>query len=161
MLVKWNRKHVWSIGTGSMDTSVIQFIPGPNEIKKELWDKIKNHPVIKERMELDVIDEKRGKVKMLEVIMPKADDSDDSDNGDDQDSDDQDQGSTSISSLNATDAVSLIKETYNVELLRSWQESESRAKPTKAIESQFKKIEDMRVSDEADKNSSGDSSIVE
>ena len=47
-----------------------------------------------------------------------------------------------LEGLNQDQAIKIIKETYNVELLESWSESESRAKPSKEIERQLKRLFD-------------------
>jgi hypothetical protein len=154
MLVKWNGKNVWSIGKGMADGAVVQLVPGPNELEKADWEAIKDHPVVKARMEKDVIDMTRGKVKMLEVVVAKVETGSSDDNSG---SDDNNEGGSTLSSLNATDAVKLIKETFNVELLRKWEEDETRKKPMAAIKAQFEAIEKSREEDEA----GDDAAVVE
>ena len=152
MLVKWNGKNVWSIGSGLNDSSVIQIIPGPNDLKPAEWDAIKNHPVVKARMEKDVIDEKRGKVKLLEVIIPKekADGSKVETKGEDESGEGEGEGDKtfSLSSVSVKDAKGIIEETFNTELLREWQDADARSGVQKAIEKQFEKIEEARLADE-------------
>jgi len=146
MLIRWNGKNVWSIGTGLMDASVVQIIPGPNELKKEHWEAIKKHPVVLERMKEEVIDMKRGKVMLLEIIevkkaAPKND-------NDENDNDDQDQAA--ILSLGAKEAKALIAETFNIELLREWKEAATRKGDLEAIEKQIAEIEKDREDDSSD-----------
>ena len=160
MLLRWNGKNVWSIGTGMVDASVVQFIPGPNSLTAEQWDCIKKHPEIKLRMEQDIIDEKRGKIKRLELIgskeAPKGDiDQGDSDEG--QGDEDQDKG-VLLSDMGVKKAVALIAETFNTELLREWQEVATRKKVISAIEKQFKAIEEARIQDT---DGQGDDASVE
>lgn len=149
MLVRWNGKNVWSIGTGLADASVIQFIPGPNNLTAEQWNCIKDHPEIKLRMTQDIIDEKRGKVKRLEMIgsksAPKADiKPGESDEG--QGDEDQDKG-VSLSDMSVKEAKGLIAETFNTDLLREWQEVATRKGVISAIEDQFEAIEEARIQD--------------
>lgn len=156
MLVKWNGTNVWSIGSGKGDSSVIQIVPGPNEIKKEDWDRIKNHPVVKARMELDVVDHKSAKiVKKLEVVMPKEVKNND---GEDNADVEKDESSTSLSDMSVPEAKGLIAETFNTELLREWDESETRKGAKDAIKKQFEKIEEMRKED-ADKSKDEDAVV--
>lgn len=160
MLLRWNGKNVWSIGTGLLDASVIQFIPGPNNLTAEQWDCIKNHPEIKLRMEQDIIDEKRGKIKRLELIgskeAPKGD-SDKKESDDDQGDDDQEKG-VLLSDMGVKEAKALVAETFNTELLRSWQEVATRKGVLSAIEDQFKVIEEARIKDA---DGQGDDASVE
>lgn len=136
MLLKWNGKHVWSIGSGLGDGSVIQIIPGPNDLTKIQWDAIKEHPVVKERMEKDVIDEKRGKIKMLELVSVKK-----SDDSDDDNDDDTNEG---LGGVSVGDAKKIIVETFNTELLRKWDEEETRKGVKTAIEKQLEAIKKDR-----------------
>jgi len=139
MLVRWNGKNVWSIGSGMADASVIQFIPGPNDIKKEQWDCIKNHPEIKLRQTQEIICEKRGKIMRLEILeapkdAPKGDDGDDN-------------KEVSITSLGVKKAKALVLETFNVELLRKWDEIVTHKGVKDAIAKQFEAIEQARIDD--------------
>ena len=42
VIVIWNMPHVMSIGTGSMDSSIVTIVPGTNELTKEVFDHISN-----------------------------------------------------------------------------------------------------------------------
>jgi hypothetical protein len=150
MLVRWNRTNVWSIGTGQMDGSVIQLIPGPNEITEDKWNLIKDNKVVKQRMETEIIDPKRGKVKMLEIIKPSKPESDEK-SEDVEKSEDIEK--LSIDGLSSKEAKEIIKETFNTKLLKTWQESESRSGVLKEIEKQLEKIESERIERESKEDS--------
>lgn len=146
MLVKWNRRNVWSIGSGKGDSSVIQIKPGTNDLKKEEWECIKDHPVVKARLETDIIDEKRGKVKMLEIIGTKKVEDKKNENDDDNGEDEN----ISLGDVSVGEAKTIILETFSTELLREWQESETRKGVLTAIEKQFEAIEESRKEDNGD-----------
>lgn len=145
VLVKWNKSNVMSVGAGLPDASVIQFMPGVNEFTKEQWEKVSAHPEIKKRMETEVVDLKRGKVPMIEVLAEKKSES----NGDS----DDDNGSAAISELGVKDAKALVGETFNTPLLREWLESETRKGVKDAIEKQLAKIEADREGSDDENNS--------
>jgi len=133
VLVKWNKSNVMSVGCGLPDASVIQFIPGVNEFTKEQWAVVSKHPEIKSRMKEEVVDLKRGKVPMIEVLS-EVKKSKGSNEGDDD-------NKGGIEGLNVGDAKALVKETENTPLLREWLESETRKGVKEAIEKKLEKIE--------------------
>ena len=145
VLVKWNKTNVMSVGAGLPDASVIQFIPGINEFTKEQWEVVSKHPEIKKRMEMEVVDLKRGKVKMIELLseVKKSDD----DNKGDEDN------KGGIEGLNVGDAKNLIKETENTPLLREWLESETRKGVKEAIEKKLEKIDKDREGNDENEGS--------
>jgi len=147
VLVRWNKANVISVSTGLPDASVIQFIPGPNEIPAEKWKLIKDHPEFKKRMEAEVVDPIRGKVKMMELIAEKKPSSD---QDQDQDSDgDQGEGSA-LSALGAKEAKELVAETFNTVLLKEWQTTETRGTVLKAVEKQLDAISKEREGESED-----------
>jgi hypothetical protein len=146
VLVKWNKSNVMSVGAGLPDASVIQFMPGVNEFTKEQWETVSKHPEIKKRMETEVVDLKRGKVPMIEVLS-EAKKADDSNKGDD------DNNEGGIAGLNVGDAKALVKETENTPLLREWLESETRKGVKEAIEKKLEKIEADREGSNDENNS--------
>lgn len=139
VLVRSNMTHVVSVGTGLADGSVVQFIPGMNEFDLDKWELVSANPEIIKRMDEDIIDLKKGKVKKIEVLVDagskKAKDAEDT-------SED-----VSIAGLNAKDAKALITETFSTPILREWKESEARASVVKAIDAQLEKIEAEREED--------------
>ena len=96
---------------------------------------------IKKRLEEDVIDLKRGKVKMIEIVTKKVAPA--ASNKKDDSSDDSSDESA-LGSMNVKDAVDLVKETLNTPLLRSWKESETRKKVSDAIKRQLAAIDKER-----------------
>ena len=141
VLLKWNMTNVWSISMGGRDGSVVQLIPGANEVKKEDWDKIKDHPEVKARMKADVFSKKENKMcKKLEILAEKKAKKE-NDDGDD----DGDNSQSALSELKVGEAQELVKETYQTPLLREWLDDETRKGVVTAIESQLKKIEDERA----------------
>ena len=152
VLVKWNKTHVMSVGTGLNDASIVKFIPGANEFTQEQWDKVKNNPELKKRMETQIVDPKRGKVPMLEVISEgkKAETT----NGDEGDNGSNDDNGPAISELGVKEAKELVKETFNTPLLREWYEGETRKGVKEAIEKQLQTIEDERKNNDDDENGS-------
>lgn len=158
VLIRWNKTHVWSIGTGFGDGSVIQFIPGVNEKTQEDWDKVKNHPEVLKRQELEVVDPIKGKVKMLEIIkskeVVKAQDSDSSGSDSNGDSDSNSDSSAGLSGLSAKEAKELVKETFHTPTLRAWLEDETRSGVKSSIEKQLEAIEKDRLENESDNDDS-------
>lgn len=141
VLVRWNKTNVMSVSTGLPDASVVQFIPGANEFTGEQWKLISEHPEIKKRMETEVIDLKRGKVKMIEVLSERKAETKQDDNGDEDES--------GISGLGVKAAKTLVAETFNTVLLRSWAESETRKGVTDAINKQLEAIDAERAGDDS------------
>jgi hypothetical protein len=135
-----------SVGAGLPDASVIQFMPGVNEFTKEQWEKVSAHPEIKKRMETEVVDLKRGKVPMIEVLS-EVKKSDNSNEGNDEDN------KGGIEGLNVGDAKALVKETENTPLLREWLESETRKGVKEAIEKKLEKIEADREGNDENEGS--------
>lgn len=150
VLVRWNKSHVMSVQTGMPDASVVQFIPGVNEFKKEQWELVSKHPELKKRMETDVVDMKRGKVKMLEVLSAEKK----SEGSSDSDSSDEGSSEEGIAGLSAGDAKTLVEETFNTPLLKSWLESETRKTVKSAIEKQLEAIEKERQENGDEENDS-------
>lgn len=148
VIVKWNMPHVWSIGTGRKDSSVVQFIPGTNQKELSEIKCVIDHPEVQARMKAEIYDKKLNKmVKKLEIIMPKEDEESEGEvNG--ENVDETLSGSNGLADLNGDDAVKLIKETYNLPLLREWAEDEARKKPSVAIAKQIEKIEAEREGDD-------------
>jgi hypothetical protein len=136
VLVKWNKAHVWGIGTGMADSSVVHFVPGPNELPQEKWDLIKNHPTVKERIankSLEVVVETKLVVASEESGEPVE------------------EPSSSLSALSLKEAKELVCETFNTVLLKQWQAEEPRKGVLTAIEKQLAQIEKER--EEAGKES--------
>ncbi len=132
ILIRWNKANVMSVGTGIVDGSVIMFVPGPNHINLDDWNKVKEHPTIKERMETDIVVPNRGKVKMLEVVKAENDEKA------------KDEPSNGISDLSVKGAKEIIGETFDTKLLHAWLDDESRKGVLTSIEKQLKSIEDER-----------------
>lgn len=137
VLVKWNKSNVMSVGAGLPDASVIQFMPGVNEFTKEQWEKVSAHPEIKKRMETEVVDLKRGKVPMIEVLAEKKENKSEG-------NDDDANTNSAISELGVKDAKTLVEETFNTVLLKEWLEGETRKGVKSAIEKQLEGIEKER-----------------
>lgn len=147
VLVRWNKTNVMSVQTGLPDASVVQFIPGVNEFPVEKWDLVKDHPEMKKRMEAEIVDPKRGKVKMLELLSaPKAEGSDNGEGNDEPPAE-------GIEGLGAKEAKALVQETFNTPLLRSWLESETRKSVKEAIEKQLEAIDKERQENGENNNS--------
>lgn len=137
VIVRWNKSHVMSVGTGLADGSVVQFMPGPNEVDAKTWENVKKNPLIKTRMETEIVDPKRGKVFLLEVVSKKVDET----KGEEKET------VEGISELGVKEAKALVEETFNTTLLREWQESETRKGVLTAIEKQLEAIEKERESE--------------
>lgn len=137
VIVRWNQSHVMSVGTGLNDGSVVQFMPGPNEVNAKTWENVKKNPAIKTRMETEIVDPKRGKVPMLEVVSKKVDEK----------KGEESETVEGISELGVKEAKALVEETFNTALLREWKESETRKGALTAIEKQLEAIEKERESE--------------
>ena len=137
VMLRFNRPGPMSIGTGLHDGSVILIKPGINEVTAEQFKVLKAHPIIKARMQDEVVDKKRGKVKMLEVLADEK-----TDKAEDVPADADE--SNGLSSLNQKESIKVVGETYDTGLLREWADKETRAGVGKAIEKQLAKIEKER-----------------
>lgn len=90
--------------------------PGINQVDSELWESMKSIAVIKSQIE-------NGRLK---VIL---------------DGDDANDVNETLNQLHYTQANKIIKSTFDIELLKKWQATETRAAVLKTIESQMKQIE--------------------
>jgi len=127
------------------DSSVIQLVPGPNELPQEKWDMIKDHPTVKERMATKIVDPKRGQVLMLEVVIEtKAV----AETVQHEAGVSQEEPASSLSALSLREAKELVGETFNTVLLRQWQDEETRKGVLNAIEKQLYEIEKERKESE-------------
>ena len=142
MLLKWNKTNVWSIGSGMADGSVVQLIPGNNQLTEHQWKCIKDHPEVKLRMKKDIICLKRGKIKMLEIIGAKKEKKENK-GASGNEGNEGSEGAKSLEEVNVKEAAKLIKETFNTVLLAQWKESETRSSVLKVIEKQLEDIEKM------------------
>lgn len=95
--------------------------PGTNKVSASWWSNAKKHKTVAKRLELG----------MLEVVNEGVDDIDLGIDGD------EGAESADISGLNAREAISVIKETFDLKLLKAWAETESRATVTRAIDAQI------------------------
>lgn len=126
-LVVYNRPNLFKIGPK-------RFIPGLNEITQEQWDAIKSHPLLPFRFEkqkgqkvadlvwVDGKSPKDAQKKIEELpVEEKGSDSE----------------SHSLNGLNAKEAIKLIEETLDLDLLNQWKSAETRKGVLAAIDKQI------------------------
>lgn len=143
VLIKSNKTNALSVSTGCASGEVVLLVPGQNEIPADKWARVSKHPDIVKMLKATIIDPKVGKVPVLEVLAQgKGKTVDDSGN--------EEGGETGLSSMNATNAVKLVKETFNTQVLKTWLEDESRVKVVAAIEKKLKEIDEEREANETD-----------
>lgn len=99
---------------------------GINEVTKEEWDQIKNHP----RLD-DLFNPKNGENELLEWIDGR---------GPEDNEHKTPESGNILSTMPEKQAVKVIKNTLNKELLEKWHKTESRDSVVKALEIQFEKL---------------------
>lgn len=148
MILKNNASRPISIGTGSADTSVKALVPGVNNFDQAEWDKLKKHPVIKHMLETK---EENGEYTLVVVKEDKA-------------TPPASPGSEPVApvaptdvtkelkDLSSKDAKDAIKLVFDLEQLKSWLESETRAPVKKEIEAQIELVEKDNAEAQAKKD---------
>jgi hypothetical protein len=129
MILKNNASRPISVGTGSADTSVYSLVPGVNTIEQKEWDRLKVHPVIKQML---AHKEANGTLT-LEVV--KDDESAATGSAPAADI------SKELKDLSSKEAKEVIDGSIDLEQLKSWVESETRAPVKKAIEARIVEVE--------------------
>lgn len=111
----------------------VRFVPGLNKLSRGQWDSIKNHPLLPKRFEKGHLEWVKGRspddYNESPVEEVEAD------------------ASGELSAFKAPEAIELIESTYDLELLKSWQESEARKGVSSAIEKQIDAL--ITVKDES------------
>lgn len=110
--------------------SRFQLIPGNNEIADTEWEDIKKHPLVKQYMSDGVI---------TEVTKP-----------------DGKKAGEGLAKFSPEEAKKIIKDTFDLRLLKAWTEKEGREVIKTAIETQIKSIEEKTKKPSKDDNDEDD-----
>jgi len=118
MLIDHKATHVYLVGD-------FKFMPGVNSVSKQDWEKIKDHPHVKFKLENDD----------LKIISDKE-------SGDEQESAAAGVPAAmhSLMEFSPKDALRIVDSTFDVDLLKSWEQDEKRKVVRVAIVAQVKKI---------------------
>lgn len=133
----------------------LRLVPGMNQVRKSIWDKCKNHPLVKKRLDSGVITIKERKVvkKIVEQVEGKEVEKEET-------VEQAEYEGNPLQELNVKDAREIIKGTYDKDTLESWKEGEERETIIKAIDKQIEKItpteDDYRDKKEKDGESEDD-----
>lgn len=117
----------------------VRFMPGINKITQEQWDEIKDHPLLPFRFEEDHLEWLKGK---------GPDDCVDEEEGVESEGEEIEEKELSemandvLSEYKPKEAKDLVKNTFDVDLLKSWKETEERGAVLKVIDQQIEKLEE-------------------
>jgi len=121
MLIKWTKSNVLTIHAKDKTNTVkpIQLLPGVNEVTKEDWSLALQHPVVKRYLDEEGILEVKGQTV-----------------------DDKPSKKEGLEDYTIPSASKIIKETYDVELLKSWKLKDDRVGIAQAIDDQLQFIKE-------------------
>lgn len=131
MLIKYNKENILSFPVGNEPSGTLKIQPGMNEFPSDVFKAVEKHPIVSFLVESGVIEfptfkaEKKEKGK--EKIIGKKDEEID------------------LSELSVKDANTLVRETFNLEMLDRWDVAETRIKVKKVIEKQLEDIHNPKV----------------
>lgn len=117
MLVEWTKPNLFTIwGSEGGSEPTLRLIPGMNEVKKDDWDKVSKHPLVKIHLEEDdlIVHDDLGGEEGSEV--------------------------DGISTLAVKKATKIIKATFDTELLAKWRGEETRSTILTAIDKQVEVV---------------------
>lgn len=127
VLVKYKRPSLYRVGD-------FRIIGGINEVRREVWDAVKENPGVKKRLE-------SGDIVLMDI---KPADRPHTDKkvaavgvGEPANAEQASESEYPLKSLNVKDAKALIKETYDFITLKRWVEVEERQSVILAIEKQL------------------------
>jgi len=139
-VVKNNTVSVHCFGS---ESGSITLIPGNNELTKEQYDAISKHPAFIDRIST-------GKYSVIGVVEnvyesknkkpAESAESDESDESDSDENTDENTGSGTLSKFSLKNSLSMIEETFDIQLLEKWVTEDKRGKVLKAIKNQITKI---------------------
>ncbi len=134
MFVKYNKEGILSLPVPGGNTIILK--PGVNpNINDEDWEKVAKNPVVNKKIENDIIVAMTSKLKTAKKAEDKKQVQEsiqkELDNG----------ASNDLAEYSAKEAIKLIEETYDVEMLKNWKYEEKRGKVVKSIEEQLSLIE--------------------
>jgi hypothetical protein len=121
MLLKSNMIKVVSFTPHSIAGKILNILPGINEIKGENWEWIKK----------DSYTQRFLNEKKFEII---------DDEGSSDDSNDNNNNNYPLANKNAKQAIAIVKETMDIELLNNWKNKEERSSIIQAIDKQLKDL---------------------
>ncbi len=124
---KMNFFHVCTAGMKDEPGAKVTFKPGINTIASKVWESISTHPKVKKYIKL-------GALVVKTKVDPVADDAE-------------------LKDLGAKKAQELVRQTFDIELLNKWSETENRATVQKTIVAQLEEIE---VRTKVEKKKEGD-----
>ena len=133
MLVRYDKENIWGIGipiggkktrTGNtpLGSRLVTLTPGVNRIEDGDWSRIKDHPKVLYALEegyLEVVTEKQGEAEKTDEGLSSPD----------------------LAGMLVKDAVGIIKDCLNLDLLEKWRGEDSRVGVQKAVADQLKKLE--------------------
>lgn len=119
-MLHYTLPNVWKIGP-------IRFLPGINEVEESNWNKVKDHPLLQERFDSGALVWVKGpkdevKKAKAEALPPVEDDGD------------------ALAGTTVEEAKKLVTDTFDLNLLKKWSETETRKSVLKAIEAQVDKV---------------------
>jgi hypothetical protein len=132
ILIKFTRPTLYRCGD-------LRIIGGVNEVRKEIWEAVKDNPGVKRRIEngdIVLLNYKAndkppvGKPEMAAVVAPIQE----------PEKSDEPAEDYPLANLNVADATQLIKETYHYKTLKDWQERETRKRVQSTLEKQLKEF---------------------
>lgn len=119
----------------------LRLIPGVNDVPEKVWNEVKDHPLVKARLQ-------KGVIVPLPAAKPMEHAPEANPSSGHSHSGDQGAGADGLVSLNgfgAKEAEALVKETFDLPTLERWAGEETRKGVLKAIEAQ---IESLKVEGE-------------
>lgn len=134
MFVKYKKEGILSLPVAGGDTIILK--PGVNpNINDETWAKIAKNPIVQKKIEEGIIVPMPSKLTTAKKAEDKKKVQDDI-------QEEVDKGAAhDLAEYNAKEAVKLISETFDVEILKNWKYEEKRSTVLKEIEEQLEKIE--------------------
>lgn len=134
MFVKYNKEGILSLPVPGGKTIILK--PGVNaHIDDDDWEKVAKNPIVKQKIEDEVIVPMPSKLKSTKKAEDKKKVEEDIQN------ELEDGASQDLAEYAVKDAIKLVQETFDVEVLKTWKYEEKRGKVTKAIEEQLDQIE--------------------
>ncbi|HEX5034650.1 MAG TPA: hypothetical protein VFW62_09235 [bacterium] len=126
MLIMYTPANIYRCGE-------MRLIPGMNDVPERVWNEVKDHPLVKMRVE-------KGLISLRPQQKAKL-----AGDGESTGQDDNGDGLTSLGEFSAKEAEALVKETFDLPTLERWQGEETRKGVLKAIEAQ---IDSLKIEDE-------------
>lgn len=129
MLVKWNGLGCWAIGDPTNKTGkVIVCLPGVNTIPDNIWEIIAKNPAVQAKMKPNA----EGKI-LVEVLAEKTPDAKAAEKAGE---------AVDLSGMKPAEAVTIVNQCLNKELLEQWMDQDARPKVQRAI---LKQLEHLKL----------------